>query len=111
MRCSNKWLFAALLTVGFTSSTAAQPPFPPTRPRPSPLEGVWFFRGDPQRPCFIETVTGPRGMRLLLTNEQGTEASGQPSANGMRVFVPSWRVTGTLHGDRLIWPNGDFWQR
>ena len=112
MRCSNKWLFAALLTAGLTSTTAAQPyPDQPTRPRPSSMEGVWYFRGDPQKPCYIETVTGPLGTRLLLTNENGTEASGQLSSNGFRVTVPNWKVTGTVRGDRLIWPSGDFWQR
>jgi hypothetical protein len=78
-------------------------------PRRSPLEGVWYFRGDPQRVCFIETVNGPKGPRILLTNEHGDEASGSYT-NG-RVSVPGWKLGGTVRGNRLVWSNGDFWER
>src|SRR5262249_39325926 len=118
-----KWQFAALLVVGGASEAPAQLFFPshlppsipqfsqrPQRPRPSPLEGVWYFRGDPAKVCFIETVTGPRGARLLFTNENGSEASGQLSPNG-RVTIPGWRLSGFVRGDQIIWPSGDFWQR
>jgi hypothetical protein len=98
---------ACALLVLFAASAPAQPQAP--APRRSPLEGVWYFRGDPQRVCFIETVNGPKGPRILLTNEHGDEASGSYT-NG-RVSVPGWKIGGTVRGNRLTWSNGDFWER
>ena len=110
-----KWLFAALLTAGTASAAVAQPPFPPPFPAPQPapstVDGQWFFRGDPSRPCFVQTARGPRGPFLVFTNETGTEATGWLSRSGRQVTIPDWNLTGTVRGNALVWPNGDSWQR
>ena len=117
MKRFSKWLFAALLTAGTASAVAAQPPFPPPipapapAPRPAPVDGQWFFRGDPSKPCYVQTVRGPRGPILVFTNENGTEATGWLGRSGRQVTIPEWNLTGTVRGDALVWPNGDFWQR
>jgi len=115
MRTFRKWLFATLLAVGATSVAAAQPPFPSPvpipLPRPSPVDGTWFFRGDPSKPCSVQTVAGPQGPYLVFTNENGTSAAGRLSRDGRRVTIPDWNLTGTVRGDALVWPNGDFWRR
>lgn len=113
MRRFNKWFFAALLTAGTASLALAQPPFPPPAPVPgaSPIDGVWYFRGDPQKPCYVQTVRGPRGPALVFTNENGTEALGQLTRNGRQVTIPDWNLTGTVRANALVWPNGDFWGR
>lgn len=119
MRRSTKLLCAALLAIGATAGTAAaQPPYPFPRPVPlpapapgSPFDGQWFFRGDFRRPCFVQTVNGPRGPALLFTNENGTDAIGHLTRDGRRVTIPDWNLTGTLRGNSIVWPNGDFWSR
>src|SRR5438045_740031 len=115
MRRYTKWLFAALVTAGAACAVGAQPPFPPPRPipapAPSPVDGGWYFRGDPLKPCFIETIATPRGPSLVVTNENGTHASAWLSRDGRRLTIPDWNLTGTVRGDRLVWPNGDFWAR
>jgi hypothetical protein len=80
-------------------------------PRPSPVDGAWFFRGDPHKPCYVQTVAGPRGPYLVFTNENGTEADGWLSRNGRQVTIPDWNLIGTVRGNALVWPNGDFWHR
>jgi hypothetical protein len=110
-----RWFFAALVTAGAACAVGAQPPYPPPVPLPapatSPIDGEWFFRGDPRKPCFVETVTGPRGPRLVFTNENGTSAFGQLSRDARQVTIPDWNLTGTVRGNALVWPNGDFWGR
>ncbi len=111
------WLFAALLATSSAVGTVqAQPPFPVPIPRPqpqpgSPIDGPWYFRGDPRQPCFIQTVNGPRGPALLFTNEKGTDALGHLSRDGRRVTIPDWNLSGTVRGNAIVWPNGDFWAR
>lgn len=80
-------------------------------PAPSPVDGQWYFRGDPFQPAYIETVATPRGLRLILTNEKGTRAEGWLSRNGRQVTVPAWNLVGRVRRDAIIWPNGDFWGR
>jgi hypothetical protein len=111
-----KWLGAILLMAGAAAGAAAQPPYPWPRPVPqapvgSPLDGQWFFRGDFRRPCFVQSVNGPRGPGLLFTNENGTDAFGWLSHDGRRVTIPDWNLTGTIRGNSIVWPNGDFWSR
>jgi hypothetical protein len=77
----------------------------------SPVDGPWFFRGDPWQPCYVQTVPGPQGPILLFTNEKGTRAFGWLSRDGRRVTIPDWNLTGTVRGNALVWPNGDFWGR
>jgi hypothetical protein len=115
MRVFHQWLCAALLTIGATPVAALPPPFPPPVPVPllwsSPVDGTWFFRGDPSKPCYVRTVAGPREPYLVFTNENGTEASGRLSRDGRRVTIPDWNLSGTVRQDALVWPNGDFWHR
>jgi hypothetical protein len=117
MRLFKRWLFAIVLAAGAASALAAQPPFPIPQPipapvpRPSPVDGRWFFRGDPSKPCYIQTVSTPSGPQLLLTNENGTQAYGSLSRSGRQVTIPDWNLIGTVRGDALVWPNGDFWHR
>lgn len=115
MKSWKKWLVAPLLAVGAAAGTvAAQPPFPPPVPRPvpgSPLDGPWYFRGDPRKPCYVRTVDGPQGPALLFTNENGTDALGWLSRDGRRLTIPDWNLTGTVRGNAIVWPNGDFWSR
>lgn len=110
MRVFRQCLFATLLAAGATP-VAAQPPFPAPLPRPSPVDGTWYFRGDPSKPCFVQTVAGPRGPYLVFTNENGTSASGWLGRNGRQVTIPDWNLTGTVRADALVWPNGDSWRR
>jgi hypothetical protein len=79
--------------------------------RPSAVDGMWFFRGNPMQPCFIQTVPGPNGPMLMFTNEKGTSAFGTLSRSGRQVTIPGWNLTGTVRGNALVWPNGDFWSR
>lgn len=105
---------AALLLA--PSFAAAVPPFPtqlpgsPGWPR-SPIEGVWYFRGDPDQPAYIHTVQTPFGPLAYATNEKGSTSRAEISPNGRRIFVHEWNIEGRLYGRRLVWPNGDFWAR
>src|SRR5205085_9308186 len=80
MRLFKRWLFAAVLAAGAATAIAAQPPYPVPQPipapvpRPSAFDGRWFFRGDPNKPCYVQTVSGPSGPALLFTNENGSQA-------------------------------------
>jgi hypothetical protein len=131
-------LIFSLVALGATTVTAAaqppwfsrpQPPspwFPRPQPQPpsswfpksqvptpaqSPVDGVWFFRGNPFQPCYIQSVYTPFGVRLIFTNEMGSRATGGLSANGRQVYVNEWGLTGRVRRDRIVWPNGDFWSR
>jgi hypothetical protein len=114
-------LLAAVVLTTSAAVLDAQPfprlPFPPPGPQPvppasgSPVDGQWYFRGDPSQPCFIQTVGTPAGPAVLFTNEKGTPAYGQVSPDGRWVTIPDWNLTGTIRWNRIIWPNGDFWAR
>lgn len=98
-------ILAAALAFG--GQLAAQPRLPPR----SPVDGQWFFRGNPFYPCSIQTVATPMGLRLTFTNEKGTPAEGWLSKDGKRVTIPDWNLVGRVKGDAIVWPNGDFWGR
>ena len=111
-------ILAAAVAAATGGAVTAQPspryPYPsvPTpAPQPSPVDGPWYFRGDPYQPCHVETVLTPRGPRLIFTNEKGTPAEGWLSRDGRRVTIPDWNLTGSVRGNALVWPNGDFWGR
>lgn len=109
-------ILAAVVLAGTAVTLDAQPfprlPFPPPQPVPaSPVDGRWFFRGDPFQPCSVQTVAGPAGPRLIFTNEKGTPAEGRLSRDGRRVTIPDWNLIGTVRRDAIVWPNGDFWGR
>lgn len=113
----HKWLLASAALFGLAGGLAAQPyhphpPMPlPSLPVASPIDGQWFFRGDARRPCYIQTVPGPGGPQLVLTNEKGTQAAGQLTRDGRQVIIPEWNLTGSIQGNAIVWPNGDFWGR
>ncbi len=94
------------------------PRFPQRAPRPqfpnrtpNSVDGMWYFRGDPNQPAYIETVRTPFGTQLIVTNEKGSPAQGELSPDGRRLLVYDWNITGRVQGNYLIWPNGDFWSR
>lgn len=88
-----------------------QQPFPQQPGQGSPLDGPWYFRGDPNQPCYIQTIPGPQGPMMVFTNEKGSQAYGRLAWGGRRVVVYDWNLTGAYYGNRIIWPNGDFWAR
>jgi hypothetical protein len=100
---------AALALPG--SVVSAQYRVPPLPVPLLPLEGEWFFRGDPSQPCLIRAVPSPAGRLLVFTNEKGTPAMGWLSRDGRRVTIPDWNLVGKITPNRIIWPNGDFWGR
>ena len=112
-----KWLLGCAALLGPSAGLGAyQPGYPspsPVRPGPvsSPIDGPWFFRGDPSRPCLVETVITRRGPQLVFTNEKGSRAFAQLSPDGQEVVIPDWNLMGRIQGNRLVWPNGDFWAR
>ena len=115
-----KFILAAATLFSSAAALDAQwPRFPgplPQAPQPlppgsSPIDGPWFFRGNPLQRCFIQSVSTPSGPGLLFTNEKGTSAFGWMSRNGRQVTIPDWNLTGTIRGNQIVWPNGDFWGR
>jgi len=91
----------------YPSYPAPQVPVPPT----AGIEGQWYFRGDPNQPCSVQTVLTPNGPQTVLTNEKGTSTAGRIIFGGQRVIAYDWNITGELRGNALVWPNGDFWAR
>jgi len=112
---TSKWFLAVAVLAGTVAVADAQPPFPrplpPQVPAPGGIDDQWFFRGDPFQPTFIQTVPTPDGPALVFTNEKGTPAYGRLSRDGRHVVIPEWNLTGSLRGNAIVWPNGDFWGR
>lgn len=111
-----RFLITVAALTGLAAPAAAQPfpqiPLPPqTLPASSPIDGQWFFRGDPYQPCYVQTVASPYGTRLIFTNEKGTSADARLSPDARHVTIPSWNLVGTVNSNSIIWPNGDFWAR
>ena len=77
------------------------------------LEGIWYHSGDPGKPARI--VQRRLDGRALFINENGSQAWG--SVGGSMVYIPDWSdgfqqgLVGTIRGDRIIWPDGNFWSR
>lgn len=77
------------------------------------LDGYWYLTGDPAKPAQI--IQRRLDGRALFINEQGSQAWG--SVQGDTVYIPDWTdgfrqgLVGTIRGDRIIWPDGNFWSR
>lgn len=77
------------------------------------LNGNWYFNGDPGKPARI--VQWRLDGRAIFINENGTKAGGTVGPDS--VWIPEWTdrgrpgLVGVLRGDRLIWPDGNFWSR
>jgi hypothetical protein len=77
------------------------------------LDGIWYLSGDPRKPAQI--IQRRLDGRALFINEQGSEALG--TIEGDMVFIPEWTdgfnrgLVGTVRGDRITWPDGNFWSR
>lgn len=104
------------LGVGATSQRERPPPPPSVRipyvPVPN-ISGVWYMHGDPDLRC--EIVQKRLDGRALFINEHGSSAWG--TVQGHLVSIPDWTdgrtegLVGRIRGDRIIWPNGTFWER
>ena len=77
------------------------------------LNGNWYFNGDPGKPARI--VQWRLDGRAIFINENGTQTWGSVGPNS--VWIPEWTdrgrpgLVGVIRGDRLIWPDGNFWSR
>jgi hypothetical protein len=74
------------------------------------LTGTWYAQGNRSQSCNIRQ----RGNNLQLSNEQGSNASGQ--MNGKRTLTTNWNGTNiggtvTANGNRINWDNGTYWTR
>ncbi len=92
---------------------SAQWIYPDRRDAGPDLSGTWYMNGNATLPCSIEQR--PSG-RVLFTNEKGSAAWGRVFGN--HVSIPDWSpgdgiqgLQGTIRGDRIVWPDGDYWSR
>jgi hypothetical protein len=119
-------LSLALLLGTLAAPALAQPPYP-TRPpirleprdrddfrREVPdLDGVWYMNGNRNAPCQINQDWPSR--RAEFVNEHGSSARGRIS--GDRVWIPDWTdgtsdgLEGRIRGNRIVWPDGNYWSR
>jgi hypothetical protein len=74
------------------------------------ISGVWYNNSNGGRCQVIQQ--GPSGQALFI-NEQGNQAWG--SIRGDTVFIPAWNngqgQQGWIRGNRIVWPDGNFWAR
>jgi hypothetical protein len=106
---------AAILGVALATAVGTAPAQPP-RPQPAPaltgLEGWWFMSGDPFQPCYIQSIPGPWGPYLILTNEKGDRSRGRLLLEGRRIIADDWgKLVGDVYGNRIEWRNGTDWYR
>lgn len=111
-------ILTLILAAGTTATVSAQPiRFPPGPPVPAPqtpLDGQWFMSGDPFKPCFIQSVSVPGGVILILTNEKGQQSRGRFILGGRRIVADDWDgLTGDINrkGNAILWRNGTDWLR
>jgi hypothetical protein len=81
---------------------------------PPDLCGVWYFNGDPNCPCRIDTQLDPRAP-LVFTNEHGDQSPGALDFRGV-VHAYTWGPTGAglcarLTPGAIYWDNGSVWSR
>ena len=127
----NRIISICLLLLAFAAPAQAQRPWgwnQPDRFRPRsqlmpresrPLSnrvphigGIWYGTGNPLIRCEIRQNWPDT--RAEFINEHGSRAPG--SIVGNQVWIPTWGegsrgLTGTIDGDRIVWPDGNFWSR
>jgi hypothetical protein len=74
------------------------------------LTGTWYAQGNRSQTCSIQQ----HGKNLQLSNESGSNASGQ--LTGKRQLTTNWNgntIGGTVaaNGNRINWDNGTYWTR
>jgi hypothetical protein len=105
-------LSVLVLLLALAATARAQPPFYYRRGAAPNLEGIWYNRANGGQ-CEI-TQQSPDGTALFI-NENGSPAEGTISRG--RVYIPSWQdaygqpLVGRIAGNRIIWPDGNFWYR
>ena len=120
----NRIITTGLLLIALASPVQAQRPWPRYWPNPyqpfpvTPqqnvpnLDGVWFLTGNPLAVCQIRQR--PFSTHLMFINEHGSRAPG--TIIGNQVWIPTWGeggrgLMGRIEGDRIVWPDGNFWSR
>jgi hypothetical protein len=103
----------AALLLALAVPVQAQPrDYGPGSDRVPNLNGVWYNRANDGR-CEI-VQRRPDG-RAMFINEKGDRAWGEVRPD--RVFVPDWSdgydrgLEGRIRGDRIVWPDGNYWYR
>jgi hypothetical protein len=71
------------------------------------------MNGAEDLPCQI--IQRRQDGRAEFVNEHGDRASGTVRSD--RVWVPAWTdgrsrgLVGRIRGDRIVWPDGNYWSR
>ena len=117
----NRFISTGLLALVLVSPVHAQPrywpnpfqPYPVIPPTSIPnLDGVWYLTGNPQARCQVQQRWP--STRAMFINEHGSWAPG--TIIGNQVWIPTWGeggrgLMGRIEGDRIVWPDGNFWSR
>jgi hypothetical protein len=81
---------------------------PPAGPN---LDGLWYNRANDGECQIIQRSPD----RATFVNENGSRARG--TIEGNRVYIPDWQdaygrpLVGQIRGNRIIWPDGNYWSR
>ena len=99
----------ALVLLALAVPAQAQPRYsdrygPP--PAASSLDGTWYNRANGGECQIIQREPD----RAMLINENGSRA--RATVDGDRLYVPAWgNAVARIRGDRIIWPDGNYWYR
>ena len=120
----NRIISTSVLIFALAAPAQAQRPWPrywPTPYEPYPvtpqqsvpnLDGVWYLTGNPLAQCQVQQ-RWPSNQAMFI-NEHGSWAPG--TIIGNQVWIPTWGengqgLMGRIEGDRIVWPDGNFWSR
>jgi hypothetical protein len=70
------------------------------------LRGAWYAAGRADCPCYIASTDHA----LFIINQDNSAGRGVLTPEH-RLFVSSWRVSGQMMQDRILWSNGTWWSR